>query len=165
MTLRGCRARRRPRPTAAAPGAPARQQPPELLGLLPGAVNEGVNSLARHGAKLAPLAPPQPAGDLLGRPPFRQPLADEPAELGVTFEDGRALAPLEVAAFRVHRQVAALGQRVAPQLAADRRGRPAEPGRDPAQAQPLALERGQPLSLLQPKMRPARHRPIPDFGC
>ena len=45
----------------------------------------------------------------------------------------------------VHRLVAAPGQRVAPQLAADGRGRPAERPRDRPQAQPLGLERGQPL--------------------
>ena len=40
--------------------------------------------------------------------------------------------------------------------------RDAKLGRDRPQAEPLGLERGQPLPLLQAQMRPARHRPIPD---
>jgi hypothetical protein len=51
-------------------------------------------------------------------------------------------------AFCVHRQAAAPRQRIPQQLAADRRGRPAEPGRDRPQAEPLGLQRGQLLPLL-----------------
>ena len=155
-------AARLPGPPPAPPGPPARQQLPELLALLPGAVDEGVDRLERDRTEPALLAALEPAGDLLGRPAFQQALAHEPAELLVALEDGRALPPLAVAALGVHRQVAALGQRVAPQLAADRRGRPAERPRDRPQAQPLGLERGQPLPFLQLQMRPARHRPIPN---
>src|SRR3712207_1035770 len=86
-------------------------------------------------------------------------LADKPGELGVTLQDRRPLAALEVAAFSVDRQIAALGQRIAPQLAADGRGRPAELPCDRPQAQPLGLQHSQPLSFLQTKMRSARHRP------
>ena len=153
---------RLPGPPPASPGAPARQQLPELLALLPGAVDEGVDRLGGDGAQPALLAPLQPAGDLLRRPALQQALAHEPAELGVTLQDGRPLPALAVAALGVHRQVAAPGQRVAAQLAADGRGRPAELPRDRPQAQPLGLERGQPLPFLQLQMRPARHRPIPD---
>src|SRR4051812_5423689 len=155
-------AARRPGPPPAPPGAPARQQLPELLALLPGPVGEGVDRLERHRTEPALLAALEPARDLLGRPPLQQALADEAAELGVPLQNGRPLAAVQVAALGVHRQVAAFGQGVAPQLAADGRGRPAERPRDRPQAQPLGLERGQPLPFLQLQMRPARHRPIPD---
>src|SRR5215207_5370518 len=104
----------------------------------------------------------EPAGDLLGRPTLHKTLADEAAELGVTLHNRRPLTALEVAALGVDRQIATLGQRIAPQLAADGRCRPAELPRHRPQAQPLAFERGQPLPLLQPQMRPARHRSIPN---
>jgi hypothetical protein len=93
-------------PPAAPPGTPARQQPPELLGFLPGAVNEGVDGLERDGAEPALLAALEPAGDLLRRPPLQQALAHEAAEPRVALEDGRALAALAVAALGVDRQVA-----------------------------------------------------------
>jgi hypothetical protein len=157
-------ATRLPRPTAAPPGAAARQQLPQLLGLLRYPVDEGVDGLGGDGAQPAFLAPPQPARNLLRRPALEQALADEAAEPRVALEHGRPLAALEVAALGMHRQVAALGQRVAPQLAADGRGRPAELGRDRPQAEPLGLQRGQPVPLLQAQMRPACHRTIPDFG-
>jgi hypothetical protein len=105
-------AARLPSPSPAASGPPARQQLPELLALLPGAVDEGVDRLGGDGAQPAFLAPPQPARDLLGRPTLQQPLADEPAESGVALEDGRTLPALEVATLGVDRQVAALGQRI-----------------------------------------------------
>src|SRR4051794_12645165 len=174
MVLRDCRARRRhgappgdgaarlPRPPPAAPGPPARQQLPQLLALLPGAVDEGVDRLDRHPTEPALPAALEPAGDPLRRPALQQALAHEPAELGVALEDGLALPALAVAALGVHRQVAAPGQRVPPQFAADGRGRPAELPRDRPQAEPLGLQRGQPLPLLQLQMRPARHRPIPN---
>jgi len=93
----GDRGVRLPSPSSAAPGASARQQLPELLGLLPGAVDEGVDRLEADRAEPALLAPLQPAGDLLRRPPLQQALADEAAELAVTLENGRALPALEVA--------------------------------------------------------------------
>ena len=79
--------------------------------------------------------------------PLEKALTHEPPELGVALEDGRPLTPLEVAALGVHRQITALRQRVAAQLAADRRGRPAELGRDRPQAQPFGLQRSQLLSF------------------
>jgi hypothetical protein len=126
----GDRGARLTSPTTAAPGAPARQQPPELLGLLRGPMDEGVDGLGGDGAQPPFLAALQPAGDLLRRPALEQALAHEAAELGVTLQDGRPLPALEVAALGMHRQVAAFRQRVAPQLAADGRRRPAEPARD-----------------------------------
>src|SRR3954451_15997555 len=153
---------RRPGPPPAAPGPPARQQLPELLALLPRAVDEGVDRLGRHSTEPALLAPLEPAGDLLRRPAFQQALAHEPAEPLVALQDRGPLPALAVAALGVHRQVAAPRQRVAPQLAADRRGRPAERPGDRPQAEPLGLQRGQPLPFLQLQMRSARHRPIPD---
>jgi hypothetical protein len=101
-------------------GAPARQQFPELLGLLPGAVDEGVDGLERDGAEPALLAPLEPTRDLLGRPAFEQALADKSAEPLVTLQDGRPLPAFEVAALGLDRLVAALRQGVAPQLAAHR---------------------------------------------
>ena len=149
-------------PPPAALGTTTRQQPPELLPLLPGPMKEGVNGLGRDRAQLALLAPLEPAGNLLWRPALQQALTYEPPKLGILLQDGRPLSTFQVAAFRVDRQVAAFGQRVAAQLAADRRGCPAEPGRDRPQAEPLGLQRGQPLPLLQRQMCPVRHRPIPD---
>src|SRR4051794_7825451 len=73
-------AARLPRPPPAAPGPPARQQLPQLLGLLPRAVDEGVDRLGRHPTEPALLAALEPAGDLLRRPAFQQALAHEPAE-------------------------------------------------------------------------------------
>src|SRR5215207_8181888 len=63
IMVRGCRARRWPR--------------------LARPLDEGVDGLAGDGAELALLAALQPARDLLRRPAFQQPLADEPGELGV----------------------------------------------------------------------------------
>src|SRR4029453_9200861 len=71
------------------------------------------------------------------------------------------------AAFGVDRQVTAFRQGVAPQLAADRRGRPAHPGPEPANPEPppphapepFSRGAGEPFPLLQAQMRPARHRP------
>src|SRR4051812_23352105 len=65
-------AARRPRPPPAAPGPPARQQLPQLLALLPGAVDEGVDRLERHPTEPALLAALEPAGDLLRRPALQQ---------------------------------------------------------------------------------------------
>src|SRR3954467_7672598 len=150
-----------PGPPPPSPGPPARQQLPELLAPLPRAVDEGVDRLERDRTEPALLAALEPARDLLGGPAFQQALAHEAAEPLVALQDGRPLAPLAVAALGVHRQVAAFRQRGAPQLAAGGRRRPAERPRDRPQAQPLGPERGQPLALLQPQMRSARHRPIP----
>src|SRR5690349_642520 len=129
---------------------------------LPGAVEEGVDRLDRHSTEPALLAPLQPAGDLLRRPSFQQALAHEAAEPFVALQDRGPLPPLAVAALGVHRQVAALGQRVAPQLAADRRGRPTERPRDSPQAQPLGPQGRQPFPFRQLQMRPVRHGAIPD---
>ena len=100
-------------PPAAPLGAAARQQPPEPLGLLPGAMDEGVDRLEGNGTEPALLAALEPARDLLRRPALQKALAHEPTEAFVALEDGRPLTPLEVAALGVDRQVAALGQRVA----------------------------------------------------
>jgi hypothetical protein len=71
--------------------------------------------LGATGAELALLAALEPAGDLLRGSALQQALADEAVESGVALEDGGAvLAPLEVAALSVARQVDAPGQRVAP---------------------------------------------------
>src|SRR5688500_6777276 len=125
-------------------------------------MDEGVDRLGGDGAPAALLAALQPAGDRLRRPALEQALAHEASEPLVALQDGRPLAALAVAAFSVDRQVAAPGQGVAPQLAADGRGRPAELPRNLPQAQALDLRRGQPLPLFQPQMRPARHRAIPN---
>src|SRR5919206_522173 len=94
---------RLPGPPPAAPGPPARQQLPELLALLPGAVDEGVDRLDRHSTEPALLAALEPAGDLLRRPPFQQPVTHEAAELGVALENGLARPPLAGAAPGVDR--------------------------------------------------------------
>ena len=76
-----------PAPPPAAPGPPARQQLPELLALLPRAVDEGVDRLDRHPTKPALLAALEPAGDLLRRPALQQALANEPAEPLVALQE------------------------------------------------------------------------------
>ena len=164
-------AARLPSPTAPPPGPPTRQQLPELLGLLPGAVDEGVDALGGDGAQLTLLATLEPAGDLLGRPTFQKTLANEAAELGVTLHDRRPLTALEVAALGVGRQIATLEQRIAPQLAADGRCRPAKlarrspagsvprPSARPAAPSPPASDVSHPTSPHPELLFPARALP------
>ena len=61
---------RRPRSARAAAFVMSREITPQLLGLLGGAVDEGVDRLAAHGPQTAFVSGFQPARDLLGRPPF-----------------------------------------------------------------------------------------------
>ena len=79
---------------------------------------------------------------LRGRPTLQETLADEAAELGVTLHKRRPLDGARGSSLGVSRLIATLGQRMAQQLAADRRGSTAERPRDGPQAQPLAFERG-----------------------
>ena len=56
-----------------------------VLGLLGGAVDEGVDRLAAHGPQTAFVSGFQPARDLLGRPPFGEAVENEgPARLGLS---------------------------------------------------------------------------------
>src|SRR2546430_10639276 len=50
---------------------------PQLLGLLGGAVDEGINRLAPHGPQTTFISALQPARDLLGCPPFREAVKNE----------------------------------------------------------------------------------------
>src|SRR5271165_828745 len=68
---------RRPRSTRAAAFVTSREITPQLLGLLGGAVDEGVDRLAAHGPQTAFVSGFQPAGNLLGRPPFCQAVENE----------------------------------------------------------------------------------------
>src|SRR5271166_6751506 len=61
---------RRPRSARAAAFVTSREITPQLLGLLGGAVYEGVDRLAAHGPHTAFISGFQPACNLLGRPPF-----------------------------------------------------------------------------------------------
>ena len=112
------------------PGAAAGQEPPQPLGLLRGAMDEGVDGLRAQGTQLALLAALQPAGDLLRRPGLEQPLMDEAAPALVAIEDRRPLPPAAVRALGIDRLMAALGQGIAPELAAEGRGDPTEPPGD-----------------------------------
>ena len=85
-------------PPPAALGAATRQQLPELLGLLPGAVDEGVDGLGGDGAQPAFLAALEPASDLLRRPPLQKAFTHEATKLGITLHNRPPLAALEVAA-------------------------------------------------------------------
>jgi hypothetical protein len=109
MAERGSRARRRPRLARPRGGSSSQS----FSAFCPARwMDEGVDRLGGDGAQPAFLAALEPAGDPLRRPTLQQPLADEPAESGVALEDGRPLPALEVATLGVHRQVAALGQRI-----------------------------------------------------
>ena len=68
---------RRPRSARAAAFVTSREITPQLLGLLGGAVDEGVDRLAAHGPQTAFVSGFQPAGNLLGRPPFCQAVENE----------------------------------------------------------------------------------------
>ena len=68
---------RRPRSARAAAFVTSRQITPQLLGLLGGAVDEGVDRLTAHGPQTAFVPGFQPARDLLGRPPFCEAVENE----------------------------------------------------------------------------------------
>jgi hypothetical protein len=75
---------RRPRSARAAAFVTSREITPQLLGLLGGAVDEGVDRLAAHGPQTAFVSGFQPARDLLGRPPFCEAVENE-APQGLVF--------------------------------------------------------------------------------
>ena len=71
---------RRPRSARAAAFVTSREITPQVLGLLGGAVDEGVDRLAAHGAQTAYVSGFQPASNLLGRPPFGEEIENEAAQ-------------------------------------------------------------------------------------
>jgi hypothetical protein len=68
---------RRPRSVPTAAFEAAREITPQLLGILSGAIDESVDCLAADGSQTAFISSFQPARDLLGRPPFREAVANE----------------------------------------------------------------------------------------
>ena len=55
----------------------AREITPQLLGFLGGAIDESVDRLAANASQIAFISSFQPARDLLGRPAFREAVANE----------------------------------------------------------------------------------------
>ena len=86
---------RRPRSAQAAAFVTSREITPQLLGLLGGAVDEGVDRLAAHGPQTAFVSGFQPARDLLGRPPFGEAVENE-APQGSVFLDQRFTPPAQL---------------------------------------------------------------------
>ena len=86
----------RPAGAPAAAGLAPGEVAPELLGPLRRSEDERVDRLGADGpqADLDPAA--EPAGDLLWRPAFGQPVNDEAAQAHVGFKDGLALAAEQV---------------------------------------------------------------------
>ena len=104
---------RRPRSARAAAFVTSREITPQLLGLLSGAVDEGVDRLAAHGPQTAFVPGFQPARDLLGRPPFGEAVENE-APQGSVFLDQRFTPPAQlISSGGVKRRVAPAGQPVA----------------------------------------------------
>ena len=85
---------RRPRSARAAAFVTSREITPQLLGLLGGAVDEGVDRLAAHGPQTAFVSGFQPARNLLGRPPFCEAVENE-APQGSVFLDQRFTPPAQ----------------------------------------------------------------------
>ena len=103
----------------------SREITPQLLGLLGGAVDEGVDRLAAHGPQTA-FVSFQPARDLLGRPPFCEAVENE-APQGSVFLDQRFTPPAQlISSGGVKRRVAPARQPIAGQFARDRRLRTAD---------------------------------------
>ena len=104
---------RRPRSARAAAFVTSREITPQLLGLLGGAVDEGVDRLAAHGPQTAFVSGFQPARDLLGRPPFCEAVENEAPQVSV-FLDQRFTPPAQlISSGGVKRRVAPAGQPVA----------------------------------------------------
>jgi hypothetical protein len=68
---------RRPRSAGTAAFVAAREITPQLLGFLGGSIDEGVDRLAADGSQTPFVSSLQPARDLLGRPSFRESVANE----------------------------------------------------------------------------------------
>src|SRR5271157_6403117 len=104
---------RRPRSARAAAFVMSREITPQLLGLLGGAVDEGVDRLAPHGPQTAFVSGFQPAGNLLGRPPFCEAVENEAPQVSV-FLDQRFTPPAQlISSGGVKRRVAPAGQPIA----------------------------------------------------
>ena len=96
----------------------SREITPQLLGLLGGAVDEGVDRLAAHGSQTAFVSGLQPARDLLGRPPPFCEAVENEATQGSVFLDQRFTPPAQlISSGGVKRRVAPAGQRIAGQFA------------------------------------------------
>src|SRR5271166_6179436 len=104
---------RRPRSARAAAFVTSREITPQLLGLLGGAVDEGVDRLAAHGPHTAFISGFQPACNLLGRPPFCEAVENEAPQVSV-FLDQRFTPPAQlISSGGVKRRVAPAGQPIA----------------------------------------------------
>ena len=112
---------RRPRSARTAAFVTSREITPQLLGLLGGTVDEGIDRLAAHGPQTAFVSCFQPARDLLGRPPFREAIENEGPQ-GSVFLDQRFTPPAQlISSSGVKRRVAAAGQPIAGQFLSRRR--------------------------------------------
>src|SRR4030088_1640527 len=109
METRSFRISRRPRSERTPAFVTSREITTQLLGLLGGAVDEGVDRLAPHGPQTTFISALQPARDLLGCPPFREAVKNEGPQ-GAVFLDQRFTPPAQlIGPGGVTRRVAATG--------------------------------------------------------
>src|SRR5271165_1989640 len=100
---------RRPRSARAAAFVTSREITPQLLGLLGGAVYEGVDRLTAHGPQTAFVPGFQPACNLLGHPPFCEAVENEGPQ-GSVFLDQCFTPPAQlISSGGVKRRVAPAG--------------------------------------------------------
>ena len=126
----------------------SREITPQLLGLLGGAVDEGVDRLAAHGPQTAFVSGFQPARNLLGRPSFCEAVENE-APQGCVFLDQRFTPPAQlISSGGVKRRVAPAGQPIARQFARNRRLRTADRPSDGADRMAQDLQQTNLFSLV-----------------
>lgn len=110
----------------AACSAPPGRITPQLLRLLPGTVEEGVNRFSAHRTQAGLVGRPQPSGDLFGRPAFGQAVADKATEPLILLDCRVTLPAQQIGSVCMARRIAPIGQSIAAQFAADCRFGPAE---------------------------------------
>jgi len=76
------------RPARSSALVTAGQIAPEVLALVGGAIDEGVDGLELQGAQTALVAGLEPSGNLFGRPSFRKTIADESPQFLIFLEYG-----------------------------------------------------------------------------
>src|SRR6516225_800509 len=103
-----------------------RQITPQGLGLLCGAIDEGVDCFAADGPQPRFVAGFQPTGDLFGRPSLGEPIRHEQTQSGFSFED-RFTPPAQlIGSAGVKRRIPARGKCVPLKLPGDGGFRPTE---------------------------------------
>src|ERR1700737_3012444 len=108
---------RRPRSARTAAFVAVREISPQLLGFLGGAIDESVDRLAAEGSQTAFVFSFQPARDLLGRPPFREAVANEGPQGSVSLDQSFTPPAQLIGSGGVKRRVAPTGQPVAREFA------------------------------------------------